>query len=152
MHTLGFSPIVWHLYIKKKNPNVNLKSDTESGQEQAPCSRGGESCSTSRSALSRSESRLTLGTAADRRPVTSDISRAVVGVCFCVSVSGCDRGQLQVLSLKSHLGLKTRSVTGTQFTHGFSCLPGKLVPRCTLLSPAALLTAREGEVALVTRG
>lgn len=35
--------------------------------------------------------------------MTSDISRAVVGVCFCVSVSGCDRGQLQVLSLKSHL-------------------------------------------------
>lgn len=76
--------------------------------------------------------------------MTSDISRAVVGVCFCVSVSGCDRGQLQVLSLKSHLGLKTRSVTGTQFTHGFSCLPGKLVPRCTLLSPAALLTAEGG--------
>lgn len=35
--------------------------------------------------------------------MTSDISRAVIGVCFCVSVSGCDRGQLQVLSLKSHL-------------------------------------------------
>lgn len=77
--------------------------------------------------------------------MTSDISRAVIGVCFCVSVSGCDRGQLQVLSLKSHRVFEDQVCHwNSKLPWGSSCQPGKLVPKCTLLSPAALLTAEGG--------
>lgn len=77
--------------------------------------------------------------------MTSEFSRAVVGVCFCVSVSGCDRGQLQVLFLKSHLVFEDRVCHwDSGFTLGLLLSARQACPKCTLLRPAALLTAEGG--------